>query len=121
MNYALNIVPEDFQDIARAAKRAWGSDTSENASWTSEQPESGQALVTALLVQDGYGGVVKEAVVNGASHYWNEVDGVTVDLTRSQFPKPLFVEDEAECAPESLLARPAVAERYASLKNRVII
>lgn len=121
MTRSENIVPEDFKDIERAARNAWGADTSADGAWRPETPELGQCAVTALLVQDAYGGVLKRALVNGVSHYWNEVDGQIVDLTRAQFEKPLFIEDELERERDYVLSFPITAERYTLLKDRVII
>jgi hypothetical protein len=118
---AQNIVPADFEDIARAAKRAWARETSAAAEWTTKEPELGQCAVTALLVQDAYGGVLKRALVNSVSHYWNEVDGQVVDLTRAQFEAPLSIEGEIERERDYVLSNEATAARYALLKNTVVI
>ena len=49
----------------------------------------------ALIVQDILGGELRRALVNGESHYWNQLDdGTVIDLTRSQFTTPLTIEDE---------------------------
>jgi hypothetical protein len=96
---AQNIVPADFEDIARAAKRAWARETSAAAEWTTKEPELGQCAVTALLVQDAYGG----------------------DLTRAQFEAPLSIEGEIERERDYVLSNEATAARYALLKNTVVI
>lgn len=121
MTQAQNIVPEAFVDIANAARRAWRADTSANPESGPDCMELGQCAVTALLVQDAYGGILKRALVNGVSHYWNEVDGEIVDLTRAQFQEPLAITDECECERDYVLSFAATAERYAILKNRVRI
>lgn len=121
MAKADNIVPEGYEDIERAVRRAWAADTSSAAAWSKDNPEKGQCAVTALLVQYGYGGVLKRAVVNGESHYWNEIDGVTVDLTRRQFEEPLVVEETVERERDYVLSFPETAKRYALLLGRVEI
>lgn len=121
MAKAENIIPEDFEDIARAVRRAWGADTSSFEDWTEDNPEQGQCAVVALIVQYGYGGILRRAIVNGESHYWNEIDGVTVDLTRSQFREPLIVGDSVERERAYVLSFPATAARYQILLDRVLI
>ncbi len=81
--------------------------------------ESGQCAVTALLVQSAYGGILKRALVNGISHYWNEIDGETVDFTRAQFTLPLTFEDEAERNREYVLSFPITQERYSILNTNI--
>lgn len=116
-----NIIPADFEDIARSVAEAWGADTSTDVNWSSENPESGHCAVTALVVQYGYGGILKRALINGVSHYWNEIDGVTVDLTRAQFLEPITIEDEIERDVEYVLGFPNTVQRYETLKNRILI
>ncbi len=116
-----NIVPADFVDIDRAVRKAWGADTSASAEWSQENPEEGQCAVVALLVQYGYGGVLKRALVNGVSHYWNEINGEVVDLTRAQFKGELVIEDESEREREYVLSFPATVARYELLLDRVRI
>jgi len=67
---------------------AWGKDTCYpplKDKWTEECPELGQCAVTALLIQEEYGG---DIVFNKEyNHYWNRLSSLTeVDLTKSQFP-----------------------------------
>ena len=119
MTKSTNIVPEDFVDIFNAVKRAWRADTSASSDSAPDCMELGQCAVTALLVQYGYGGVLKRALVNGTSHYWNEIDGQVIDLTRAQFDEPLTIVDEQERERAYVLSFPATAERYEILKDRV--
>jgi hypothetical protein len=121
MAKAENIIPADFEDIARAVRQAWGADTSSFEGWTEDNPEQGQCAVVALLVQYGYGGVLRRAIINGESHYWNEIDGVTVDLTRSQFHEPLIAGDSVERERDYVLSFPDTAKRYEILLDRVRI
>lgn len=121
MTKAENIVPEAYRDIERALRQAWGADTTSTENWSEELPEEGQCAVTALIVQYGYGGTLRRAIVNGESHYWNEIDGVTVDLTRSQFNEPLLAGDSVERERDYVLSFPDTAKRYEILLDRVRI
>lgn len=121
MAKAENIVPEEYRDIERAVRKSWGADTTNSVNWSEELPEQGQCAVTALIVQYGYGGILRRAIVNGESHYWNEIDGVTVDLTRSQFNEPLLAGESVERERDYVLSFPDTAARYAILLDRVRI
>lgn len=92
ITYASNIIPKQYQEVAQRIRTGWIADTSAYEGWSKEgvPAESGQCAITALLVQEIYGGVLNRALVNGESHYWNEINGEAVDLTRAQFTVPLF-------------------------------
>lgn len=57
--------------------------------WSQENPALGQCAVTALLIQQHFGGVLLRTVVEGyGSHYYNRLaDGFEVDATKCQFPE----------------------------------
>jgi hypothetical protein len=75
------------QELKDAIAAAWQQETSNDSGrWTSDNPALGQCAVTALVVQDFLHGALLRTVVNGASHYWNELpSGEELDLTRHQF------------------------------------
>ncbi len=65
-----------------------------------------------MIVQDHFGGEMLRTVNQGVLHYWNQVDGVDVDLTRDQFeqwaPEAEIVtvdRDEVESSGPALAAR----------------
>lgn len=82
--------------LARALRRAWWASTSATPEeWSPNNPARGQCAVTALVVQDHYGGRLCRAIVNGEAHYWNVLeDGTEIDLTKDQFDK--FAPSEVE-------------------------
>jgi len=78
---------EDYLDAVRSA---WSRLTcAGDFDWTC--PSRGQCAVTALLVQDWFGGeILRCAFEDGTSHYWNLIPGMgEVDLTREQYPRDL--------------------------------
>ena len=56
------------------------------AEWVPNDPSYGQCAITAMLVHDMFGGTIhKIRSDNGATHYFNKLNGKYVDLTREQF------------------------------------
>lgn len=119
MKSALNIVPDGFKKTANAIRKAWGGDTCAHADWNPHRPEDGQCAVTALVVQDLFGGELLRTVANGESHYYNRIDGEIVDLTRAQFDEPLELEEPVERKRSYVLGFPFTKGRYLILLNRL--
>lgn len=102
----------------QSIRDSWSKETTAYSGWSSELPEAGQCAVTALLVQDIFGGVLMRAVVNGESHYWNKLDdGTEIDLTRAQFQEPLVFEDVIERDRGYLIGNRATLMRYGTLTH----
>lgn len=117
--------------------KAWCKETASPActeAWM-EGNASGQGDVTALLVQDIFGGVLLRGHIEGYGfHYWNRipietpnewVDGpeMEVDLVRHQFPRGTDVSPGVPTSRERVLySEPAVkartAPRYELLRLR---
>lgn len=101
----------------------WNAETA-LGSWTSECPSLNQCAVTALIVQDYFGGeLLRCKMTNNDSHYWNRLpDGTEEDLTAEQFnyidDKPIkeeyIVRDR-----EYVLSFPSTVVRYELLKKRL--
>lgn len=102
-------------------ERAWAAETSVDPSgWSPTNPSWGQCAVTALNVQDIYGGKLMRAVVNGDSHYWNVTpDGQEIDLTKDQFGGEFEPIDVQERARFYVLSFPETAKRYHLLAARM--
>lgn len=77
----------DLWSYSQRLRRSFCRATSElPEDWTPERPSIGQCHVSALLLERAYGGDVLEGCTfAGQYHYWNLIDGVTVDATRDQF------------------------------------
>ncbi|HUC94431.1 MAG TPA: hypothetical protein VMR19_00300 [Candidatus Saccharimonadales bacterium] len=109
-----------------ALRISWQADTVaewERDKWTPCLPSFGQCTVTALVVQDVFGGKIVKDAVN--DHFWNLLDdGTEVDLSREQLPEGLVLKITDERAREYMLSseKAIVAktgERYQLLRERV--
>nr|WP_245309494.1 hypothetical protein [Bradyrhizobium retamae] len=58
--------------------------------------------MTALVVQAQLGGEILKTDVNGAWHFYNQVDGRRVDFTMSQFDSPIGYDDQPSNRQEAL-------------------
>lgn len=73
--------------LINAIKNSWDDKTcypQVKSSWGTQIPELGQCAVTALLINERYGGQI---LYNAEyDHYWNVLpDGRKIDLTKRQF------------------------------------
>src|SRR2546427_1200536 len=77
----------DLARLRQLLEKAWSKETSfDPPSWSAKNPAWGQCAITALIIQDLYGGVLLQCEVRGISHYLNRLgSGKEVDLTRDQF------------------------------------
>lgn len=120
--------PLTLELLADVIRSHWSVDTCDPADrgqWTPENSARGQCGVTALVINDYFGGVLLLAPVTTTAgesagwHYWNRLsDGTEVDLTLEQFGPDEHV-GQAE-----VLERPAGPPRrcrvqYETLSARV--
>lgn len=91
-----SMTPWTLGDIEKALCESWAADTCSpddlaRAGWQADNPAWGHCDITALLVNDLFGGdlVVGEVHLHGVQHgfhWWNRLaSGTDIDLTRSQF------------------------------------
>jgi len=115
----------DHKDEKLAALRArlenaWSRSTSaEPTVWTPSNPAWGQCAITALIVQEEFGGELLRGQMREGSHYWNRLpDGTEVDLTLQQFERtPEFADIQARSR-EEVLRHPDTARRYKLLRRK---
>jgi hypothetical protein len=116
-------------DIERVIRASWSAESCDPVDldqWSPETPARGQCAVTALLVQELFGGELLVAEVRHADgsrqgvHYWNRLaGGVELDLTREQ-----FTASEVVHAPETVprppdLEHSRLAAQYNALASAV--
>ena len=113
----------DLATLEAALERSWSAKTSYYSDWTPQNPAYGQCAVTALIVQDYFGGeLVFQATTPGEAHFWNQLkDGTKVDLTERQFVLAPVIRDPQTSNPvrQRVLSVPATQARYALLKAEV--
>jgi len=91
-----SMTPWTLGDIEKALGDSWAADTCSpddlaRSGWQADNPAWGHCDITALLVNDLFGGelVVGEVYHHGVQqgfHWWNRLpSGTEIDLTRSQF------------------------------------
>ncbi|MFA6338460.1 MAG: hypothetical protein WCW87_00125 [Candidatus Paceibacterota bacterium] len=81
--------------LKRALEKSWTQKTSADPkNWNKENPQWGQCAVTALVVQDLFGGKIYRLDLAFAddlkvrlmrSHYFNSTENQLIDLTADQF------------------------------------
>lgn len=80
------------------------------------QPARGQCGVTALVVQDRFGGEIRKTPTEDGTHFYNYIDGQRYDLTAEQFEeRPAYLDlpsDREEAFGDTN------AEQYAALSER---
>jgi len=91
-----------FQEdrVAAALLQSWSGSSS--GQWLAANPARGQCNVTALLVNEYFGGEILKTPLLEGDHFYNRVDGKRVDLTGSQFAAPIAYLDLASDRAEAL-------------------
>lgn len=83
----------DLWKTVQNLRAAFSQATSElPEQWTPDNSSIGQCHTSALVLQDLYGGEIVNCVAydpdsdHSTLHFWNVIDGITLDITRDQFP-----------------------------------
>ncbi len=101
----------DVEAVGRRFERSWSARSGEK--WSPENRTRGQSAVTALIVNDYYGGRILKTKVDGAWHFYNAIDGQRVDFTAAQFSAPITNDDLPSSRAEAFAS--TTAEQYAAL------
>ena len=113
----------DVDELAALLRSCWAKETSDTPSaWTGKNPAFGQCAVTALIVQDVFGGSLVRCLAripgttNRSSHFANILpNGRRVDLTRQQFPTGTKFGPGEERTRQYVLQYPKTMYRYGVL------
>lgn len=101
----------DEVKIRVALARSWSASTARQ--WCEENPALGQCNVTALLIQELFGGELLKTSLPYDDHFYNRIDGSRFDFTDGQFPTQIVYEDFNAAVPE--------IERGASTSERAVL
>jgi hypothetical protein len=105
-------MPFERNGVAAALQASWSLETS--GRWLASNPARGQCNVTALLVNELFGGEILKTPLPEGDHFYNRIDGQRVDLTDTQFDAPIDYLDIESDRTEALAG--TSAEKYAALK-----
>lgn len=107
-------------------KKAWCKEScspSLNENWPNGNIAKGQCFVTAVAVQETFGGEVFELhITEKEIHYYNIIDDEIVDLSSEQFGDTITAEFYRTGVPSDVALRmsdPIKRNRYAVLRNRM--
>jgi len=122
------MIPWNLLDLDKALRASWAADTcspDDQADWQSGNPAWGHCDITALIVNDVFGGdlivgeVHRDETQHGF-HWWNRLpSGVELDLTREQFQHGQTV-TAARVVERPAGPLPRRWEEYLLLRERVI-
>ena len=88
--------------------------------WNEENPSLGQCAITALIVNDFFGGKIMRCMASSGSHYYNIIDDELVDLTVEQFLGEIpQYENGEERTREYLLSNEDTKNRYLLLNRNL--
>lgn len=105
----------DRQWLQSLLRQCWSLETS--TKWTPDAPATGQCPVTALVVQDHFGGDIVKTRVGDAWHFYNVIDGERLDLTEEQFAAPIHYSDTPSSRGDAF--SDATQEQYENLSARL--
>jgi len=77
--------------IEQCLLKCWSIKTS--SKWTPENPYKGQCGVTALVINDLFGGNILRTEVEGQWHFYNRIEGERYDFTSKQFNSDIDYQD----------------------------
>jgi len=115
-----------IKTLEKVIRESWNRDTCYPGcvdQWNPENPSFGQCAITALVVQDYFGGELLYCKHN--HHYWNRLPNQEeVDFTRIQFPDVTIIcVDDIKSRAYVLQSKAAIKartpQRYELLKSRV--
>ena len=91
-----------------------------SSEWNEENSSLGQCAITALIVNDFFGGKIMRCMASSGSHYYNLIEDKIFDLTVEQFLGEIpQYEDGEERTREYLLNNEDTKNRYLLLNKNL--
>lgn len=117
-----------LNDLYNILRRAWCMETAYPScqdEWVETDPSYGQCAITAMIVNDLFGGSIHRIrVEGGGTHYFNKINGHYIDLTIEQFDLyniPIEYEPNEEMERKYLGKNLNTAKRYELLIDRISV
>jgi hypothetical protein len=108
-----------ISELKQLLTLSWNKETCSKGlrdGWNNENPSLGQCAITALIVNDFFGGKIMRCMASTGSHYYNLIDNKIVDLTIEQFLGEIPDYDNGEeRTREYLLSNEDTKKRYEQL------
>ena len=113
---------EEIDRVRRAIEQGWSEATCAPGQWNPDLPAQGQCEVSSFVAWSHLGGdlVLGQVFRHGEfqeHHYWNRLDGIDVDLTRSQFGDAHRIDEVMAMTAEEV--RSKRSEIHAELAARI--
>jgi len=105
-------MPFEKNRVTAALLASWSLKTS--GQWLATNPARGQCNVTALLINELFGGQILKTPLPEGDHFYNRIDGQRIDLTDVQFDAPVNYLDIKSNRIEALAG--TLTSKYAALK-----
>lgn len=77
------MVYKEIEKMSEVLFQSWSKETS--SKWTLANPAKGQCGVTALLINNFFGGEIMKTKAPEGWHFYNRINGKRYDFTASQF------------------------------------
>ena len=112
-----------YDELQMILELSWNYDTCSpelKSVYDNSNPSLGQCAVTALIVNDCFGGKIMRTMTSTGSHYYNMVGGAIIDMTSNQFNSEIInYKNGEERTREYLLTNDDTRNRYLLLSERV--
>ena len=109
----------EIRELKELLNKAWTIETCSpywRDNWSKENPYAGQCAITALIVNDYFGGKIMRCMTPIGSHYYNLVNDEIVDFTSDQFEDNVVLyDDPIERKRDYLLSNEDTKARYKKL------
>jgi hypothetical protein len=109
-------------ELAKTIAKSWSRETSDDPGrWSCDNPARGQCAVTALIVQDFFGGDLLRGNINLTPHYWNLLPNrCELDLTKNQFKEVVFWGTPTQSCRQFVLSNSTTRRNYKRLRKLVL-
>lgn len=81
----------DYETLLQFLFQSWSIQSS--SKWSEDNPAKGQCGVTALVINDIFGGEILKTMLPDGWHFYNRIDGKRYDLTKSQICEGINYQD----------------------------